>query len=124
MTMHDAHFEIVHRNPTEDELADPAHAPQPFLARVRAANVQLTWGTETYVSRDGARGGIGQLASMFSPVRKSSVYADHVDVWLDDDEFGVKHSVPIVEIDLRVEGELHRFDAGRAVGGAIPKVTG
>lgn len=107
MSMHDSHYEIVLRDLTEVELAHTGHMPQPYRARIRAANVELTWGTETYVDRDGARGAIGQNASMHSPVHKASVYSDHVDVWLDDEELGAKHSIPIVDVDERAAKPLH-----------------
>jgi hypothetical protein len=109
MSLRDAHIEIVRAADVTDARRGHGRATapdQPWHARVRAKNIELTWSTETYVDKDGARGGIGQLAGMFSPVYRATVYADHVDVWLDDNELGAKHSIPIVEVDLRYAGGI------------------
>lgn len=84
------HFEIVRTD-----------AEQPFHARLQARNGELTWSTENYTDLESANAAIGYLASLFSPTAKATVYADHVQVWLDQAELGQKLAVQILHLDER-----------------------
>jgi uncharacterized protein YegP (UPF0339 family) len=54
-------------------------APQPWHARIRAANGQITWATENYTRRESADAAVGRLAEMFGGFVADGVAYTYVD---------------------------------------------
>ena len=98
MTAHEPHIEIVR---TDSE--------QPWHARIRAANGEVTWHTENYASLRGARDALVLLGRTFSPVGLARIASDEIgnrflDVWFDSDELelGATFAIPVRYVDERV----------------------
>ena len=94
MTAHEPHIEIVR---TDSE--------QPWHARIRAANGEVTWWTEQYVRSVDALEAIELLGRTFSPVGLARIsrfeQAEWLDVWFDSDELGAKVAIPVRYVDER-----------------------
>lgn len=70
---------------------------EPWHNRLKGDNHEITWNSESFSERSSARMSILQLGRMFSPVDKATVNDHELWVWLDDDELGVKLTIPIRE---------------------------
>lgn len=100
-----AHIRITRGNPLSMR---PIPANPPFHCALIAGNHEITWWTEDYVDRDGARDAIAWLGRLFSPVDRATVYLPierhtdgYLEVWLDDQELGEKLHVPVRYVDER-----------------------